>query len=78
MAGAMKKKAEAERAIRHLATEWFLMLPADKREHPSFVEFKSWLRANGHAGFLLFRSVMGSDEDAERWFDEELGQNWRR
>lgn len=72
------KKSEAETAIRLLARQWHNTLPADKQEHPSFLEFRAWLRDKGYGAYLQFRSVMGPDEDAERWFDDELGQNWRR
>jgi hypothetical protein len=44
---------------------------------PSFIDFKSWLRENGYSHYLNFRSVMGPEEDAERWFDQEFGQMWR-
>lgn len=74
----MMKKSEAEAAIRLLARQWHSTLSAEKQEHPSFFEFKAWLRDNGYGSYLQFRSVMGPDEDAERWFDDELGQNWRR
>lgn len=46
--------------------------------HPSFSDFKAWLHEEGYSYLLDFRSVMGADEDAEQWFDQELGQTWRR
>ncbi|MCA0045601.1 hypothetical protein LB577_01305 [Mesorhizobium sp. B283B1A] len=72
------KKADAEKAIRSLSTQWANTLSDKEREHPSFSTFKTWLSANRYGGYLDFRSVMGPDYDAEAWFDEELGQMWRR
>jgi hypothetical protein len=72
------KKAEAEKAIRYLATQWANTLSEEDKEHPSFSAFKGWLAANRYSGYLDFRSVMGANYDAEAWFDEELGQTWRR
>lgn len=72
------KKSESEPIIRGLATDWFRTLPEEKREHPSFSAFKDWLSTKGHSHYLNFRSVAGADYDAEMWFDDELGQNWRR
>lgn len=71
-------KAESERAIRALATTWYDTLAEEKREHPSFSAFKTWLSQNHYPHCLSFRSRMGADYDAEMWFDDELGQNWRR
>ncbi|MCJ9700182.1 hypothetical protein [Bradyrhizobium sp. SHOUNA76] len=71
------KKDEAEKAIRSLATTWFDTLPEDKREHPSWYAFKDWLFAH-YSHCLDFRSRTGANYDAEAWFDDELGQNWRR
>lgn len=56
----------------------FATLPKEKQGHPSFSSFKDWLSANGYSHYLNFRSVAGADYDAEMWFDDELGQNWRR
>ncbi|TCU75262.1 hypothetical protein EDE08_103482 [Bradyrhizobium sp. R2.2-H] len=72
------KKSEAEPAIRSLATIWFDTLPAGKREHPSWYAFKDWLSANNYSHYLNFRSRISADYDAEMWFDDEFGQNWRR
>jgi hypothetical protein len=72
------KKDDAEPAIRALATKWLDTLPEEKREHPSFYAFKDWLSANHYSHYLNFQSRMGADYDAEAWFDDELGQNWRR
>lgn len=75
----MPTKAESEKAIRSLATQWARTQPtrSDGNWHPSFIEFSNWLRSNGYGHYLEFRSVAGPFEDAERWFDEELGQAWR-
>jgi hypothetical protein len=40
--------------------------------------FKAWLHEKHYSHYLDFRSVAGADYDAEAWFDDELGQNWRR
>ena len=72
------KKDEAEPAIRALATKWLDTLPEQNREHPSWYAFKDWLSVNHYSHYLNFRSRMGADYDAEAWFDDELGQNWRR
>jgi len=72
------KKADSEKAIRSLSTQWANTLSDEDREHPSFSSFKAWLSTNGYGGYMDFRSTMGPDYDAEAWFDEELGQMWRR
>jgi len=74
----MTKKAECEQAIRKLARDWLATLPEAEREHPSWIAFKSWLGDKHYSHYLDFRSVAGADYDAEMWFDDELGQNWRR
>ena len=74
------QKAECEKAIRYLCGEWpqdAALTPAEL-EHPSFSAFKTWLSRKGYARYLNFRSVMGSDYDAELWFDQEFKQTWRR
>lgn len=71
------KKAEAEKAIRSLSTQWFHTLPEREQEHPSFGSFKGWLRANGYGHYLDFRTTEGADNAAEWWFDHELKQTWR-
>lgn len=70
-------KSESERAVRILCRDWLKTQPDAKREHPSFLTFKGWLDEH-HPGVLKFRAVMGPLFEAERWFDDELGQNWRR
>jgi hypothetical protein len=72
------KKSECERGIKSLSIDWFATLSMEKQEHPSFYDFKRWLEANGHQGYLNFRSRMGADYDAELWFDQVLKQSWRR
>lgn len=72
------KKAECEKAIRSLSTKWFATLPEDEKEHPGFGSFCRWLHENGYGSYLDFRSTMGPSYDAESWFDDELGQSWRR
>lgn len=72
------KKSECEPHIRRLCREWVATLPDTKKEHPSFSSFKEWLRGTDNAQYLYFRSVAGAEFDAEVWFDQELGQMWRR
>jgi hypothetical protein len=71
------KKSECEKAIRHLARQWCAVLTPEQRSHPSWLTFKEWLAEKGYSGYLNFRSVAGPDYDAEKWFDDELGQSWR-
>ena len=74
-------KADAEKAIRLLATKWFRQTHRGVADSstimPSFEDFVSWLRTHGHGRYLDFRSMMGPREDAELWFDQELKQTWR-
>jgi hypothetical protein len=74
----MKKKGECERAIRSLCHEWAGGLSEAERDHPNFLAFKAWLGQKGYSHYLDFRSAMGSNYDAEMWFDQELKQTWRR
>lgn len=71
-------KAESEKAIRHLCHVWAKTLSPQDLTHPSFASFKSWMEANGRGSYFKFRSLVGADEDAERWFDNEFKQSWRR
>jgi hypothetical protein len=76
------KKSEAEPAIRQLCHQWReardLPIPAgDPAVHYSFSDFKTWLAEKHYSHYLDFRSVMGPEEDAERWFDQEMRQTWR-
>lgn len=72
------KKSECEVAIRRLCHEWAGVRSASELEHPSFSDFKSWLRENRNGHYLEFRSVAGPDYDAEMWFDHEFKQKWQR
>ena len=73
------KRSEAEPAIRHLVSQWatFAGVEVGSAEPPSFSAFKRWADEQGYSGYFVFRSTMGAQEDAERWFDEELRQAWR-
>jgi len=73
------KKADCERAIRHLCHEWAetTKRAAGELDHPSFSAFKSWLSSSGYGHYLNFRSTAGAEYDAELWFDQELKQSWR-
>jgi hypothetical protein len=72
------KKAECEKAIRHLCHQWARELSASEREHPSFSAFKTWLSQNHYSLYLDFGSTAAPDYDAEMWFDQEFKQTWRR
>jgi hypothetical protein len=73
------RKADAEKAIRHLCNEWgdVIGFPRPAIDAPSFLDFKQWCGDKGFEHYFEFRSVMGARYDAERWFDEEFGQTWR-
>ncbi|WP_281803481.1 hypothetical protein [Methylocystis echinoides] len=75
----MTNKAECESVIRHLSHEWAAQAGVNVGvDHASFSAFESWLSGKGYSHYLSFRSVRGSREDAEQWFDEEMKQTWRR
>lgn len=73
------KKPECEKAIRHLVHEWAGLngIRAGQDEMPNIYAFLNWLEAAGHGHYLRFRSVVPPEDEAERWFDEELQQTWR-
>lgn len=71
------KKDDCEAAIRQLAHDWAKTQPQSSDWHPSFSDFKEWLGKSGFGHYLKFRSVMPAVDEAERWFDQELGQTWR-
>jgi hypothetical protein len=74
------RKADAEKGIRYLCTEWAseqgITIPRKPPNLASFSAFKTWIHQKGHSRYLDFRSRMGPLYDAERWFDDEMGQNW--
>lgn len=72
----MATKAEAEAAIRHLATEWAREIGYISRPgfYPSFVEFRAWLAAGNYSHYLHFRSDTDPMFVAEGWFEDELRQ----
>ena len=73
------KRAEAEPAIRAFVRQWAAATDVEvgSTRQPSFLAFKRWMDAQGYGGYFTFRSTMGALDDAERWFDQELGQTWR-
>ena len=75
----MVKKAEAEAAIRHLATKWAseTNYVAKPGWYPSFSDFKDWLSANHFGHYLNFRSTFSASTVAEHWFEDEL-KRWGR
>lgn len=68
------KKAEAEAAIRSLATRWASETNYVVRSgwYPIFMDFEQWLTANGYDRYLRFRSSASPAYDAEKWFEDEL------
>ncbi|MBV7379373.1 hypothetical protein [Maritimibacter dapengensis] len=72
------KKSEAERIVRYAAHKWVEETEQDLSSagEPSFYEFREWLLERW-SNALDFRSTMGPNNDAESWFDDELGQAWR-
>jgi hypothetical protein len=69
------KRAECEKAIRHLCHQWGRELSASELEHPSFSTFKTWLSQNHYSLYLDFLSTAEPDHDAKMWFDHEFKQN---
>lgn len=70
----MVPKAEAETAIRHLATEWahesgYVAKPG---HYPSFSDFRFWLNDKHYSHYLNFRSSVDALYVAEGWFEDEL------
>ncbi len=75
------KKSDAEPKIRHLCHVWATEMKHDRTApdyNPSFPYFTTWMFEKGYGHYLDFRSRAGARYDAEMWFDEELGQSWRR
>jgi hypothetical protein len=71
------KKSEAEPMIRALTNVWreaTELQPPDGAYHYSFSDFKTWLGSEGYSRYLDFRSSTSADDDAERWFDQEIKQ----
>lgn len=73
------KRSEAEPAIRHLVHQWATEAGVEigSVEQPSFSAFRRWADERGYSAYFTFRSTMGALDDAECWFDQELGQSWR-
>lgn len=73
------RKAECERALRHLCHVW--RKESDQSEAPadrlSFAQFFSWVEQN-YGIYLNFRTTTSVRFDAEMWFDQEFKQAWRR
>jgi len=70
------KKAECEKAIRHLCHQWRRERGLSN-EDLSFSTFLSWLQQNCST-YLDFRTTTSVSYDVEMWFDDEFKQNWRR
>ena len=72
------KKADCEKALRALCHQWARDLSKNQLKHPSFFDFKTWLRQNGYFHYLDFQSTAGAEYDAEMWFDQEFKRTWRQ
>lgn len=72
-------KAEAEAGIKQLVRQWARInnISHGQDEMPSFSEFQAWVFSEGYGRYFDFKSRIGADEEAEMWFDRELGQSWR-
>ncbi|NKE43440.1 hypothetical protein HB662_01530 [Roseomonas frigidaquae] len=72
-------RREAEIRIRRHALDWLAEQGAagTSTDAPSFSSFHAWLTARDPAA-LDFRSIAGPRYDAEAWYDDVTGQNWRR
>lgn len=75
----MHKKAEAEKAIRHLALEWMheTGFKQEPGHYPSFLAFERWLENKHYSHYLEFRSGASSRAEAEGWFESEIREYWR-
>jgi hypothetical protein len=69
-------KLEAEKGIRKLCPQWAqeICISMWPEEQPSYLAFKLWCQAKGYGHYFKFRSDIGPDKDAERWFDQEFHQ----
>jgi hypothetical protein len=74
----MVKKIESGKLIRSVCHDWRKErgIPMPATTIPSFSDFYSWAEAR-YPQALRFRSVGGSRDAVERWFDDELKQTWR-
>jgi hypothetical protein len=70
-------REESETVIRRLVEEWVEVRGATEGQSgvPSFSDFYSWLQQD-YSPYLEFRSATSVRTDVERWFNEELGQDW--
>jgi len=73
------KKADAERAVRHLCHQWrkecgVAETPEDQL---SFYAFQTWVQQN-YSSYLDFRTTTSVSYDLEMWFDDEFKQSWHR
>ena len=75
----MQKKADAERAVRHLAIEWMHETGYEQKpgHYPSFGAFRTWLESKHYSLYLNFRSRVGARNEAEGWFEDEIRKHWR-
>jgi hypothetical protein len=71
-------KVESKAAFHQMFSDWQrecgILTPS--KEHVSFSEFRQWAQRKGYSHYFRFRSVMGADEDVERWFDVFFKQTW--
>lgn len=75
--GSWMRKAECEKAIRHLCGVW-----AGERnlsynpDDPDFGDFYRWLQSRAPQ-YLEFRTTEGVRDAVEQWFAQEFRQTWR-
>jgi hypothetical protein len=80
-AAIMKKptKPQCETAIGQMFNQWRLE-PAQQdiaEVDLSYSKFRAWADQKGYSSYFKFRSVMGPEEDAERWFAQRFRQTWK-
>lgn len=70
-------REESETVIRRLVEEWIELggVTEGQSGAPSFSDFYAWLQQD-YSPYLEFRSATSIRADVERWFNEELGQDW--
>jgi hypothetical protein len=66
-------REESETVIRRLVDEWVELRGVTQGQ--SFSDFYAWLQQD-YSPYLEFRSATSARADVERWFNEELGQDW--
>jgi hypothetical protein len=75
----MMRKGDAKAAFEQMFSEWQseegIMVPL--KDNVSFSKFCSWVEKKHYSLYFNFRSVAGSRNDVEKWFDQHFKQTWR-